>query len=294
MLLLHSRSDNNWLDTAIRYEPMTNSLNPEPRIPVVCVDESAVASAELFNPNSWPVATKGVIQSCWTEYSVLHHCMEQLVTMCKEREKVCQRHIGNIQQQWSQHKFDLQKVTIYGQHPDLHIRIEAFFSGVKSLLDLLVQVLSTENIVSAKLDGFHRVQNNYGGKVLNALENNVSETKKDIAAKFHALISEHKKQWIDQTIFARDQLIHPEKGMHQLMFHLEFSEMDGKLTCQKINPPAIESEFIDKYAQRILGRAQAFTSSFLELAKAVSNNTLQPTPGSVPGRFADDVRGGRG
>ncbi|MEE8266423.1 MAG: hypothetical protein V3R62_08750 [Acidiferrobacterales bacterium] len=245
----------------------------DPRVPVVCVDEAAVAGAKLFDPNSWPVATKGLIQSCWTEYSVLHHCVAQLVAMCQEREKVCQRHVTTIQQQWSTQKFDLEKVNIYGQHPDLHIRIEAFFSGVKSLLDLLVQVLSTEKIVSAKLDGFHRVQDNYGGKVLNALENNTPDTKKEVAAKIHALISEHKEKWIDKTIFARDQLIHPEKGMHQLMFHLEFSEKDGKLSCQKINAPAIESESIDEYAQQVLEFVQAFTFNFIELVKVVSNNT---------------------
>lgn len=248
---------------------MATSPNPELRIPVVCVSESSVDSAGIFNPNSWPVATKGVVQSCWTEYSVLDHCVKQLVTMCKEREKVCQSHIVTIQQQWSTQKFDLQRVTIYCQHPDLHIHIEAFFSGVKSLLDLLVQVLSTENIVSAKLDGFHRVRNNYGGNVLNALESNVPNTKKEVAAKFHALISKHKEEWIDQTIIARDQLIHPEKGMHQLMFRLEFSEKNGKLVCQTINSPAIESESIDEYAQRMLGFAETFTSSFLELAKAM-------------------------
>jgi hypothetical protein len=195
--------------------------------------------------------------------------------MCKEREKVCQRHIVTIQQQWSTQKFDLQKVAIYCQHPDLHIHIEAFFSGVKSLLDLLVQVLSTEKIVSAKLDGFHRVRNNYGG--------NVPNTKKKVASKYHALISKHKEEWIDQTIFARDQLIHPEKGMHQLMFRLEFSEKNGKLACQKINPPAIESESIDEYAQRMLGFAQSFTSSFIELAKAMPTNTLHPTPANGGG-----------
>ncbi|MCH9006244.1 MAG: hypothetical protein IH838_13275 [Proteobacteria bacterium] len=254
---------------------MAANPNPEPRIPVVCVDECAVAGAELFDPNSWPVSTKRLIQSCSTEYAVLHHCVTQLVAMCDEREEVCQKHVTTIHEQWSTQKFDLQKVTIYGQHPDLHIRIKAFFSGIKSLLDLLVQVLSTEKIVSAKLHGFHRVQANYGGTVLNALENNAPDTKKEVAANIHALISEHKKEWIDEAIIARDQLVHPEKGMHQLMFHLEFSEEDGKLVCQKINAPAIEAESIDTYTQRILELVQSFTSSFIGLVKAESNKSLQ-------------------
>ena len=123
--------------------------------------------------------------------------------MCKEREKICQRHITTIQQQWAKQKFDLRKVTIYGQYPDLHIRIEAFFSAAKSLLDLLVQVLSTEKIVNIKLDGFHRVKDNYGGTVLHALENNASGAKKEVAAKIHTLIAEDKKNWMPNYPCAR-------------------------------------------------------------------------------------------
>lgn len=252
---------------------MATDAESEPRIPVVCVDNSAIAGAALFNPNSWSGASKGLIQSCWTEYSVLHHCVTQLVTMCKKPEHLCQRHIATIQEQWSTGQLDLQKVVIYGQQPDLHIRIEAFFSGVKSLLDLLVQLLSTEKIVSAKVNGFHRMQDNYGGKVLSALENNVPNSKKDAASKMRALIAEHKTKWIDQIILARDHLIHPDKGMHQLMFRLEFSEKEGQLVCTKVNPPAIESEPIDQYAQRILKLVQAFTSTFIgQLKEAASNS----------------------
>src|SRR3990172_10540207 len=116
---------------------MATHPTAEPPLLVICIDESAAAGAELFNPNSWSLATKGLIQSCWTEYSVLHHCVAQLVAMCRDRERLCEQHITSIQQQWSTQRFELQKMAIFGQHPDLHIRIEAFFSGVKSLLDLL-------------------------------------------------------------------------------------------------------------------------------------------------------------
>ncbi len=266
--LLFSRCDNSD-PTIIRHNPMATRSKLNARVPVVCVHRSAFADAELFNPNLWPEASRGLIQSCWTEYSVLRHCVEQLVAICKEREKVCQGYVTTIQQQWSTEKLDLEKLIIYGQHPDLHIHIEAFFSGIKSLLDLLVQVLSTEKIVRIKLRGFQRVRDNYGGTVLNALENNTPNIKKEVAARIHSLISEHKGKWIDKTIFARDQLIHPEKGMHQLMFHLVFSEKDGKLVCQEINAPTIESESIDEYAQRVLEFVQTFTSNFIKLVKVV-------------------------
>src|SRR3989338_4278399 len=67
---------------------MTNVQEAQPRIPVICVDPSSVAGAELFDPNSWFGHSKGVVHSCWTEYSVLHHCVGQLAAMqtsCAQR-----------------------------------------------------------------------------------------------------------------------------------------------------------------------------------------------------------------
>jgi hypothetical protein len=110
------------------------------RIPVICADPSAVAGAEIFNANAWEGSSKGVIQSCWSEYSVLHHCVRELSEMCNGGDKVCANNVATIRDQWKRSKFDLQKVACFGQQPDLHIRIEAFFSGVKSLLDLIVQL----------------------------------------------------------------------------------------------------------------------------------------------------------
>ena len=209
-------------------------------IPVICVDTSGVAGAEIFNPNPWSGGSKGLVQSCWTEYSVLHHCVAQLSAMCDGAERVCAGNLETLQKQWRMAKFDLQKLAFFAQQPDLHIRVEAFFSGVKTLLDLIVQLLSTEGIVAAAVDGFHRDQSGYGGRVLNALRNNAVKARKDAAAKLDALISEDKKAWIDQVIFARDQLIHPEKGMYQLMFTLELSERDGRGILKKcVNSQAV-------------------------------------------------------
>src|SRR3989304_5577756 len=201
---------------------MTNVQEAQPRIPVICVDPSSVAGAELFDPNSWFGHSKGVVQSCWTEYSVLHHCVGQLSAMCGNADKLCAKNVETLQQQWQPAKFDLGKVECFAQQPDLHIRIEAFFSGVKSLLDLIVQLLATEKVVAAPIDGFHRDGDVYGGRVLKTLRNKGTKEKKELAAKVDAFISEHKEAWIDRVIAARDQLVHPAKGMHQLMFHLEF------------------------------------------------------------------------
>lgn len=252
---------------------MATAAESNSSIPVICVDASSVAGAGIFNPNSWSGGSKGLIQSCWTEYSVLRHCVTQLSDMCDGADKLCAKNVETLQQQWRMAKFDLQKLAFFAQQPDLHIRIEAFFSGVKTFLDLIVQLLSTEKIVAATVDGFHRDQSGYGGRVLNALRNNAVKTRKDAAAKLDALISEHKRSWIDQVIFARNQLIHPEKGIHQLMLTLELSEKDGRLMLMKAHPPEIDSRPIQQFAQDTLKELTSFSESFLALLheKAVSN-----------------------
>jgi hypothetical protein len=192
--------------------------------------------------------------------------------MCGNAEGLCQNQIKSIQQQWDMTRFDLGKVVIYCQQPDLHMRIEAFFSGIKTLLDLIVQLLTSEGVVRGMVDGFHRAQDAYGGKVLTAIRNNASSDRKGTATKAAALISQHKDAWIDKAIFARDQLIHPKNGMHQLMFHLEFAEKDHKLECINVTPPQIDSMLIHQYAQRVLKHAQEFSLAFLALFREVVSN----------------------
>jgi len=252
---------------------MTNPRNVEPRIPVVCVDPSSIVGAELFDVNSWSGQSKGVIQSCWTEYSVLYHCVGQLSSMCANSDAVCAKTVETLQEQWKLAKFNLDKVDCFGQQPDLHIRIEAFFSGIKSLMDLIVQMLSTEQVVAAAIDGFHRDQTGYGGRVLNALRNNGVKAHKEAAAKLDALIAYHKKAWIDQVIKARDDLIHPTKGMHQVMFRLELAQKNGELILVKAHPPEIDSIPIDSFAQKTLAQLTVFVQEFLGTlhGKAVSN-----------------------
>jgi len=252
---------------------MMTVIDSNARIPIICAVESTIASAEFFNPNFWSGASKGIAQSCLVEYSVLCHCVQQLTGMCIDPERHCQEHIEVIKQQWRTKKFDIGKVIIYSEQPDLHMRIEAFFSGIKTLLDLLVQMLSSEKIVGADVNGFHRSQLNiYGGKVLEVLKNNVISGRREVATKLLGLILEHKERWIDRAIMARDHLIHPQKGMQQLMFQIELVEHANSLVCVTVRPPEIDSEPIHQYAQKTLKQAQDFSSSFLCLLPNVSGS----------------------
>jgi hypothetical protein len=177
-----------------------------------------VAGAVTFNPNPWSGASRAIVQSCWTEYSVLYHCVGQIDELCARPDEQCRNHLET--QQWRTARFTLETIIVFGQVPDLHMRIEALFAGLKTLLDLLSQPLSSEKVVATIVDGFHRAQDVYGGKVLNALANNVLAKRKSTAAKVRKLILEHKELGIDEAIRAHDQLIHPDRGRHQLMFQL--------------------------------------------------------------------------
>ena len=265
--------------------PMATAEPSNARVPVICASPSTFIGAEIFNPNPWPPASRSIIHSCMAEFSVLHHCVGQIEAICKESEKLCQPQIVTLQEQWAAAKFNLDRVVLFGEQPDLHMRIKAFFSGVKSLLDLMVQLLSSEKIVSAAIHGFHRDKDVYGGSVLKALQNNVPKDQKELAEKIGTLLSEHKADWIDQVIYARDQLIHPMRGMPQLMFQFECEEIDGSLVCTQISPPVIDSTPINHYARRTLEQAGIFAAAFIALLQgsAVSSSGEQPTPGSGRG-----------
>jgi len=258
---------------------MTTEAVPTPRIPIVCADPSAVVGAGIFNPNQWSGVSRGIIQSCWTEYSVLHHCVGQLRELCANSASSCRPHIENLQQQWRTARFDLDRIIVYGQAPELHMRIEAFFAGIKTLLDLLSQLLSSEKIVAGIVDGFHRAQDAYGGKVINALDNNAVSNRKTTAVRIRGLIAEHKSLWIDRAIQARDLLIHPEKGMHQLMFQLDFVTNGDTIVCQRMRPPMIGPDSVDDYALSTLTHAESFSLKLLTLLQeaAVSNSGMEPT-----------------
>ncbi|KPJ65202.1 MAG: hypothetical protein AMJ43_11160 [Coxiella sp. DG_40] len=196
------------------------SQNGESRIPVILLDQSAMPAFQIFNPNNWKGGSKAVVLSCSTEFSVLHYTVNRINEMCRSPKDRCQSHFDNLKQHCIDPIAILPKTVCYAQVPELHVLIEGFFSSIKSLLDLIVQLLSTEKIVGIKLDGFHRTKNIYGGTVLNALERNACSNKKEVAKALKGLIIKHKQLWIDEVIAARDILVHPLEGVHQLMFEL--------------------------------------------------------------------------
>jgi hypothetical protein len=173
--------------------------------------------------------------------------------------------LDTLQQMWKEAPWDLSKGIYFAQVPEMHLLIEAFFAGIKSLLDLLVQLLSTEGVVAVHVDGFHRKGDVYGGSVLNALDNNTRAEKSAMALDLNALINEHKASWIDEVIRTRHSLVHPSRYAQQLMFGLVLTSVHGNLICESILPPHIGQVPIYEYAQHQLLNADKFAAAFLAL-----------------------------
>ncbi len=237
--------------------------HPISAIPTICVDRSTIASMGLFNPNDWPGTSKGVVQSCATEHSVIGYGVARLTDVCETPEQRCRSHINTLRQQWLTAPWDLEKSVYFAEVPEVHLLIEAFFSSVKSLLDLIVQLVSTEGIVGLDINGFHRKGDVYGGKVLNALDRNAKANRAGTAAKLSALIREHKNSWINEVIGARDLLVHPNRGAHQLMFEMSFVSQNGELTCTRIVPPRVGERPVHQYAAEQLENVNKFARTFL-------------------------------
>ena len=239
------------------------SNNTEPPIPVICMDSSAVPAFQIFNPNDWNGVSRAVVLSCSTEFSVLQYGATRIAEMCHSPKDRCQPHFENLKGQWETSTWNLAKTVCYAQVPELHVLIEAFFSGMKSLLDLIVQLLSTEKVVGLTLDGFHRAGNIYGGTVLNALDRNACAGKKHIAKALKELITAHKQLWIDEVINSRDLLIHPTKGAHQLMFEIQLESHDGTLVYKDAVPPFVGNQTVDHYSAGQVDNMKQFARAFL-------------------------------
>jgi hypothetical protein len=242
------------------------------KIPVICLAPSSVAAFQLFNPNDWSGESKAIILSCSTELSVLHFECGNIEKLCINPDQHCLSHFENLKPCCKKPNDILHKTAYYAQIPEIHVFIKAFFASLKGLLDLIVQLLHSEKIVNAKLDGFHRKKGVFGGSVLNALSNNVLSGKEQIAQKIIELIETHKSNWIDGVIHSRDLLVHPMEGIHQLMFEMILESHDDSLIFKRAVPPSVGNQSIDNYARTQVGNIEEFCKSFI--ARLLDNRAV--------------------
>jgi len=246
---------------------MIDETHNKQKIPAICLHPASVPSFEVFNLNEWQGRSKGIVQSCSTEYAVLLYGCTRLSEACREAKTLCQPHFETLNQYWQDQPWDLSKVEHYCEVPAVHLSIEGFFSSIKSLLDLLVQLLSSEHIVNAQVNGFHKQGGVIGGRVLNALERNVSPGKKPMAEELKVLVLKNKEEWIDEATGLRHQLLHPTQGVQQVMFKMEIADHDGQLQYHSAIPPAINGERIDNYGAWMRDRIKRFSEEFLATCK---------------------------
>lgn len=239
-------------------------MSTEERIPVICIHPSCVPALTLFNPNIWSnPASRGVIQACATELAGLHYTTDQIVILCNTAKTACVPHFETLKRSWGTDPIDPSRLAFFGQVPSLHVHSRAFFAGTKSLLDLIADLLSTEEVVGGAIHGFHRVKGVYGGAVINALDRNVKKGRAQVAAAIKALLIQQKAGWIDDLIQFRDLLTHPLRGAQQLMFGLQVELRDGKLVYVDATPPQIGNQPIATYAVERLADATALSSNLL-------------------------------
>lgn len=241
----------------------------KPKIPVILIHPSSMASYILFNPNSWKGASKQIIRSCAAQYGLLCYSLDKLDKLFIDAEKLCRPSLQNLDSQWNTAKWTHKKCRYLVEIPEVHLYIQIFLMSVKTLLDLIIQLISSESVISSKIHGFHKKNKIIGGEVLNILKNNSNKSKKDVANKTVALINKHKKDWMDEAISVRDLLTHPEKGIAQVMFELKVQETQQGLKLAKIIKPKINISGVDfnDYARGVLGKIETFSKDFLKLVK---------------------------
>ena len=236
-------------------------MQPTDKIPVICAAPSTWTSAELFNPNSWSGDSKAIIMSCGAEYSALRQCVADLSGMCSRASEICQSRVEDVIANWRRAPFDLDRCNYFVEVPSYHLLVKNFFSGAKSLLDLIVQLLQSEQLVSAGVHGFHRDGNDYGGRVLRILAKNARKQRRADAQRIDDYLREQKGKWIDELIGLRDDLVHPKKGMLQLMLQVDLFPKDGSLAWE-VREPRIAT-----YAPATLLSIQEFCETFIALVQ---------------------------
>jgi len=242
-------------------------MNEDAPIRIICVHAASVPALAMFNANEWSnPATQGVIQACATELAGLQYTADQIVASCASARVACLPHFETLTASWGNGPRDMSRLLFFGQVPAVHVLARAFLSGVKSLLDLSAELLSTEGVVGIPIDGFHREKGVYGGVVINALDRNVKKGRGPIAEAIKTLFLQHKARWADDLIQFRDLLVHPLRGAQELMFELKLESRDGALQYVDATPPSVGGQSIGAYVvQRLTDARELCTGVLVEL-----------------------------
>ena len=222
----------------------------------------------IFNPNEWSGASKPIIQSCAAQYGLLNYGTSQIPLVLNNCEKLCRARFLELQRQWVKAPWDVDSCWYFVEIPEFHLYAQMFLSTIKTFLDLLVQLVTTEGVLNKKVHGFHKKGSQIGGELLHYLDTKALPEKRSVALQLKQLIEEQKGIWINQSIELRDNLVHPEKGLPQVMFSLEIKQINGRLGLVRIVPPTVDGRSFSEYTQETMQRVHDFSERFLQILKA--------------------------
>src|SRR5688572_1505925 len=99
-------------------------MSDGPRVPVICAAEPSIDALRVFNANQWPPRSKGIIQSCSTELSVLNYTTKHIEALCRDAMALCEPNVRLLQSQWASAPWDVSKANYFAQVPEIHVYIE--------------------------------------------------------------------------------------------------------------------------------------------------------------------------
>ncbi len=233
------------------------------KTPVLLVDPASVQAFHIFNPNDWSGLSKAIVSSCAAQYGLLNYSVKKLHELFGNAEKICLPKINELKNQWKTSKWPIDKCDYLAEAPEVHLFIQAYLNSIKTFLDLIVQLISTENIVYKKIHGFHKKNRDPGGNLLHTLKNKANDNK--VADCLLKLIVEQKDRWIDEAISARDSLVHPEKGLIQVMFQLEITPKNSGLELKEIRKPSMGTTDFNQWADETFKNLNDFSELFISI-----------------------------
>lgn len=237
------------------------------KTPVIIAASGGFQGYTIFNPNDFGGSSKPVVLSCANQLSLLHYLVKKVSSLFSNADELVETAVKIINEQWNTSKWPIGDCEYFVEVPDVHTSIVAFPATVKSLLDLLIQLLSTEKIVNAYPNGFHKNGADVGGAIINILQNNTVSSKKVQSQKTIELIKEHKRKWIDDIVSARDLLIHPTKGMSQVTFQLRIDGKNDELERAEIILPQFKGINLAEYFHDVLQELEKFSVEFLKIIR---------------------------
>ncbi len=233
---------------------------------MILLHESSAPAYSIFNQNNWGSESKKVINLCAINYGLLIYTSKKINNIFKNTHALCSSRQNLLESQWKKSKWELSKCNYYVDVPQLHLSIHSFLSSVKTFLDVIVQLIDTEGIVSTRIHGFHRKGTTIGGQLIKILNNNAVNIYKDKAKVLRDLIIKHKDHWIDDAVNSRDSLIHPD-NFSKIMFELVLSEEKGNLIFREVLKPSFNGVAFDKYALSMLASVETFSKEIIKCLK---------------------------